>query len=139
MVQKEVAERIVSAPPRMNRLSAAVQFWAEPRIVRTVGRKEFSPPPEVDSAVILLRSRKNISEKNAAAFYKTVRVVFAQPRKTILNNLKQGMENEGVPPEKAMDALNVCGIDAEARPQDLGLASIEALALEVDKMMPGWG
>ncbi len=38
MVQKEVAERAAAHPPRMNRLAASVQFWAEASVLFTVLR-----------------------------------------------------------------------------------------------------
>src|SRR6185369_6885422 len=41
MVQQEVAERIAAAPPHMNRLAAAVQFWALPEVMLRVPRADF--------------------------------------------------------------------------------------------------
>ena len=55
MIQKEVAERIIAEPPRMNLLSAATQFWAEPKILMNLKSTDFDPAPEVDSAIITLR------------------------------------------------------------------------------------
>jgi 16S rRNA (adenine1518-N6/adenine1519-N6)-dimethyltransferase len=130
MVQKEVAERIVAGPPRMNRLAASVQFWAEPRIVRNVGRKEFNPAPEVDSAVILLQARETAppaTSEDAAAFYRAVRTLFAQPRKTVLNNLKSGLGDE-----KAVEILERWGVDLRARPQVLSIAEIANISKEVE-------
>lgn len=145
MIQKEVAERISANPPHMNRLAASVQFWAEPHILRIVKRGEFRPPPEVDSAVIALRSRKESAHDAAGnkAFYRTVRIIFAQPRKTLLNNLKEGFCATGMPADRAgkvaVDALNEQGIKPSARPQNLGLHEIKELARKVDKLGIRWG
>ncbi len=96
-IQKEVALRITAEPPRMNRLAAAVQFWAEPEILEFLPAKLFSPAPEVESAVIKLKNSaeggsafggKNEKSKiKEGEFYRMVRILFQQPRKTILNNL----------------------------------------------------
>lgn len=85
-VQKEVAERICAKPPAMNLLAASVQFWAEPEIVFYLTKKDFWPMPKVDSAVIKLKTLKN-QPLNAEKYYALIKILFKQPRKTILNNL----------------------------------------------------
>lgn len=127
MVQKEVAERICAAPPSMNRLAASIQFWAEPTIIATVPREDFSPPPEVDSAVILLCTRTAIPAVAPVLYYKSIRGIFAQPRKTILNNALALMANGGKK-DRAAAALAKIGIDPNARPQDLGIDQLIAIA-----------
>src|SRR3989344_603830 len=52
MVQYEFAKRICAKPPEMNLLALSVQAYAKPQFIRKVSRGNFSPPPEVDSAVI---------------------------------------------------------------------------------------
>jgi 16S rRNA (adenine1518-N6/adenine1519-N6)-dimethyltransferase len=131
MVQKEVAERMAAAPPDMNRLSASVQFWAEPQLLVKVPKEEFDPPPEVDSAVILLRLRKSAKGQDGTIFYETVREVFAQPRKTIFNNLRKAFANRNLSEEASLRLLKDAEIDPKARPQDLSLEKILGLA---DKM-----
>lgn len=54
-IQKEVAERIIAQPPKMNRLAASIQFWAIPEIILTLPRSVFKPEPGVESAVIRLK------------------------------------------------------------------------------------
>ena len=54
MVQKEVAERIVAAPPDMSVLAVSVQYYGEPRIVAYVPRESFWPIPDVDSAILAI-------------------------------------------------------------------------------------
>lgn len=89
MVQKEVAERIVAQPPKMNRLAASVQFWAETKIIANVPKHDFSPAPKVDSAVVLLEQKTGSAPIGANDYYAAVRILFGQPRKTILNNVLQ--------------------------------------------------
>ncbi len=87
-VQKEVAERIAAAPPRMNRLAASVQFWSAPRIAGIVPRSDFAPPPKVDSAILVLEAANPPPHTPQDDYFRMVRALFRQPRKTILNNLR---------------------------------------------------
>ena len=121
MLQKEVAERIVSKPPRMNKLSASVQFWAETEIVQVISRKVFSPPPDVDSAIIRLRVLGDSFQMDEKKYYKMVNVLFKQPRKTILNNLTDGLLIKKTEVEKKLKEL---GLDPKLRPQNLEVKDI---------------
>jgi 16S rRNA (adenine1518-N6/adenine1519-N6)-dimethyltransferase len=126
MVQKEVAERLAATPPRMNKLSASVQYWGLPRVLFDVPARDFSPPPEVASSVIeitALTDAPDVDEKN---YYSTVRAVFKQPRKTVLNNLREGFPNESA--EYIASLLVKAGIDPSCRPQNLDVGSIKRLA-----------
>ena len=120
-IQKEVAERIAAQPPKMNRLAASVQFWAEPEIVGILPKKDFEPQPEVDSAVIKLKTKNEKLKINEMDYYRTVRILFAQPRKTILNNLASAKtENKALLAEK----LKKIGINPQSRPQNLRVEDI---------------
>ena len=130
-IQKEVALRICAKPPKMNLLAAATQFWAKPEIVGFIPQKDFSPPPEVDSAIIKLGTRnkkqetggKEQANRLALNYYKFIKVFFKQPRKTIFNNL--------LPLSKNKDGLKIfldrAGVSPSARPQGLSLKEIEKL------------
>ncbi len=122
MTQKEVAERIAARPPKMNRLAASVQFWAEVEILEAVPRSLFNPPPEVDSSVIRLKTRVELPGIESKTYYGAVAGLFQQPRKTILNNLTQGLSREER--EKAIEKLEKLGLDPKLRPQNLDLGQI---------------
>jgi 16S rRNA (adenine1518-N6/adenine1519-N6)-dimethyltransferase len=92
MVQKEVAERICAKPPRMNLLALSVQAFGKPKIVCTVKRGSFSPPPEVDSAVIKITHisdaffiRRHISPQK---FFTLPKKAFSQKRKMLRSSIK---------------------------------------------------
>ncbi len=147
-IQKEVAERICAQPrmnlvrsrPRqqtsatgtsgrpasngMNRLAASVQFWAEPKIAFILPRSVFYPAPKVDSATVVLKLTppRKISDKN---YYKIVRALFAQPRKTILNNVSGGM---GISKKETAEKLGGIGIETSLRPQNLSIEDIIKIA-----------
>jgi 16S rRNA (adenine1518-N6/adenine1519-N6)-dimethyltransferase len=123
-VQKEVAERIAAEPPKMNLLAASVRFWAEPKIVSFVSKKDFSPAPKVDSAVILLKARPTGSPADRENYYPFVKALFKQPRKTVLNNLSS-LETDK---EKLKEKLEKQGIDPSLRGQDLSFSQILELS-----------
>ena len=133
-IQKEVAERIIATPPHMNRLAASVQFWAEPKILKVLPAADFNPPPKVESAIIRLETRERgrgsgdegAGTRDRGRYYAAVRTLFAQPRKTILNNLRAGDGKESG--EEKVFKLQKLGIDPGARPQDLAIENIIAIA-----------
>jgi 16S rRNA (adenine1518-N6/adenine1519-N6)-dimethyltransferase len=128
MMQKEVVERMTASPPRMNRLAASVQFWASPKIVARVPKENFAPMPKVDSTVVLLEELQKNSTTlvNAETYYAALRALFAQPRKTILNNLSAAKPNSTK--DTLTDGLATVNVSPKARPQDLSIGDIKAIA-----------
>jgi 16S rRNA (adenine1518-N6/adenine1519-N6)-dimethyltransferase len=119
LLQKEVALKITSAPPKMNLLAAITQSWCVPKIISAVNKKNFSPEPKVDSAIIELNIKKE-NEIDRESFYKFVRRLFSHPRKTILNNLAFNKESK----EEILKKLTSLNINPLARPQELSLDKI---------------
>ena len=124
MIQIEVAERIIAQPPKMNRLAASVQFWAEPAIVGIVKRESFSPRPMVDSAILCLKTRILELPTDQDHYYRALRAIFAQPRKTVANNLAAALKNK----EMILVAMREFPLDPKCRPQDLTIAQIASIA-----------
>lgn len=120
-IQREVAARAAAEPPEMNRLAASIRFWAEPKVIMSLPARDFSPPPKVDSAVLLLAALAHPVAANEPYFL-VVRSLFKQPRKTIANNLLPFFRSRG-----ELDiALRAIGLDPNSRPQD---ATIEQVVL----------
>lgn len=91
MVQKEVGERFSAKPKSKNYSSITVYLNYYYDIVKefNVGRREFTPPPNVDSCIVSLTRKKNlIPLKNKNHFFRLVRDSFQFKRKNIKNNLK---------------------------------------------------
>ena len=91
MFQKEVAERIASAPgsKQYGILSVLVQAFYDVEYLFTVSEHQFFPPPQVKSAVI--RVTKNPAKQlhcDETLFKQVVKTAFNQRRKTIRNSLK---------------------------------------------------
>jgi len=133
LIQKEVAERVCAKSSKMNLLAASVQFWAEPKIIGYVSRKDFFPAPKVESAIIKLAVRvqppaTGIESEN---YYKFIKILFKQPRKTILNNLQPITRNlQLTTNDKQLLAEKLLKFDIKptARPQDLSIEQIIELS-----------
>ncbi len=128
LVQREVAERIVAEPPRMNLLSATVRAWAEPKLLEVVPPENFDPPPEVDSAVLRLETSQTVPTAELVAYMETVRGVFKQPRKTLLNNLR---EATGYDTEKTIEVMTRAGVSPNDRPQNLSVENLRAISTAI--------
>lgn len=132
MLQREVAERMVSVAPDMSLLSLAVQIFAEPEIEFIVPPDVFEPPPKVDSAVITLRMlpTPRISAEARESLFSLATMAFQRKRKTISNGLMMGTGSSRAEIE---DLLARAGIDPKLRPQAVDLQSWLRLANEVSE------
>lgn len=89
MVQKEVAERISSIHSQDNSvLTYTINAVCDCKISRVVRREMFTPPPKVDSAILILTPHHNKYKINDFdAFNNLVKQAFTSRRKTLSNNL----------------------------------------------------
>lgn len=125
-VQKEVALRICAKPPHMNKLAASIQYWAKPEIIMRLKPRDFNPPPKVDSAIIKLAvSEKSLSNTELQNYYKTVQILFKQPRKTLLNNL---LEGSAQPKKLTLETLEKVGLTGAERPGNVTIEIIQKLS-----------
>ena len=127
MVQLEAAERLCAevGTRQAGAVTAAVTYYAEKEILFEVGRKSFLPPPNVDSAVIQLKIRKEppIKVKDEKKFFTLVKAAFAQRRKTFVNTVTNTI---GVNKETLKLKLNELEISETIRGEQL---TMEQLAL----------
>jgi 16S rRNA (adenine1518-N6/adenine1519-N6)-dimethyltransferase len=124
LIQKEVAERICANQGQMSLLSMAVNFYGEPEMIGIVERDKFYPVPKVDSAILKIRMKKDSQlicqfQEDIKEFFRLARIGFASPRKTLLNNLGDGLEKNK---EVVKKVLKKSGIKENARAQELNLA-----------------
>ena len=91
----------------------------------------FFPPPNVDSSVVVMRKRATplVPDGEAKDFLELVRVLFAQRRKTVKNNLKA----TGKSSADIDRALSECGISPTERAERLGIDQILALKRSLQK------
>jgi len=122
LIQKEVAQRICAFPPHSSLLSLSVQFWADCKMIEIVSKKYFSPPPNVESAVIELTTKKDGDKNGSVAdkYYAFIKKAFKQPRKTLFNNLVSG----GYAKEEALKIINKLKLKKNDRSQILSSKAI---------------
>ena len=122
MVQKEVAERLCASPggKEYGAISVLCSYFTESEIVAKVPAGCFVPAPKVDSAVVLMKIRKEppVELTDEKMFFRVVRAAFSQRRKTLLNclsscfggdkqKLSQYMEEAGINPARRGETLSV--------------------------------
>lgn len=126
MMQKEVAERIVAKPGQHSILSLSVQYYANPKLLFYVSKADFSPVPEVDSAVIRITlGEKRITQEETDNFFRVVRAGFCAKRKTLANNLANSFHLDK---KETENKLKISGISEIARAQELDIEDWEKLA-----------
>lgn len=120
LVQKEVAERIAALTKR-SFLTVFVENYATAELGLEVGREFFTPPPKVDSQVIILTPHAPLADPQVL---KLAKVGFSAPRKKLLHNLTAGTD---LSKEQATTVLTQAQISLDARPGDLDLAAWQRL------------
>lgn len=117
LIQKEVAERIVDTKETM--LSLMVKNRADAWLGVMVPRAEFTPPPKVDSQVIILEPHAPVLSDEA---FKIIRLGFIAPRKKLTHNLSALKPESEI--KKIFEGL---GVDENSRPGDLDLETWKKL------------
>lgn len=91
MVQLEVAERLTAKPNTKDygAITPSIDYRANAKIIKRVGRHMFTPVPNVDSAIVKIDFVKNKFDiLDTHTLDETIKGVFAMRRKTLANNLK---------------------------------------------------
>ncbi len=116
-IQKEVAQRILAKPPKMNLLAISTQFFAKPEIISYVSKKNFRPVPKVDSAIIKLTPREKLQTDDVEKFFKIAKAGFAQKRKFLISNLSKIIKDKA----KLLEAFETLKINPKTRAENLSL------------------
>lgn len=129
LVQKEVAERIAADPGNMSVLSVSVQIFAEAELDIEVPRQFFTPPPKVDSQVVVLRTCNSplITSEDQRDFFRIVKAGFSAKRKKLRSSLSGGL---GINKSVAEELLKNAGISPDARAEDLAIEDWRRLLKE---------
>jgi len=128
LVQKEVAQRIARSK-KESVLSLSVKAYGEPRYVKTVPARYFTPPPEVDSAILYIGpiSKKFFDTVSENTFFLVVKAGFANKRKKLLNNLAHIATKE-----KVSALLSKLNMKEDVRAEDVPLEKWKHLAQEIE-------
>jgi 16S rRNA (adenine1518-N6/adenine1519-N6)-dimethyltransferase len=116
MVQREAAERLCAVPrsAAYGAVSVKVAYWATARIAGFVPASVFVPRPNVESALADIRRRDApATTADRDSLFLLVRTAFGQRRKMLRRSLA-----DLVPAE----VFERAGIDAQRRPEELGVA-----------------
>lgn len=122
MFQLEVAERIVAAPDtaEYGRLGVLAQFCCDADITMRIPPAAFTPPPQVSSAIVVLRPRAALPAPNLlAAMERVTAAAFGQRRKMLRGSLKS-IGGEAL--------LAKAGIAGDRRAETLSVAELASLA-----------
>ncbi len=130
LVQKEVAQKICAEKDDQSILSLQVQIFGKPTIVDYVGKNNFFPAPQVDSAVIKIETYPEPLIQDTTTFFRLIKAAFSQKRKTLLNSLKSGLT---ISKDDIITMLKTTNIDPTRRPQTLTIEEWNKLILNLQK------
>jgi 16S rRNA (adenine1518-N6/adenine1519-N6)-dimethyltransferase len=129
MLQKEVVDRMVAAPGGKDygRLSVMLQRRYALTRLFIVPAGAFSPPPQVQSAIVRLVPHPvaSLVAVDTTQFSRVVTAAFTQRRKTLRNALASVLD------ERAIEAAQV---DPGERAEQLPVAAFVALAREAERL-----
>jgi 16S rRNA (adenine1518-N6/adenine1519-N6)-dimethyltransferase len=126
LVQKEVAERVAAAPGDMSLLSVTAQFYWQTGVGNIVPAALFTPPPKVDSQILMLQRRAEplFAGVDTKEFFRLVKAGFSERRKMLRSSLAGGLHLSKTEVERVMVEAH---IDPSLRAQALSLNDWHAL------------
>ena len=118
MVQREVAERLLSPPGCKKRgiLTVLMQHYALIEKIIDVPSHAFIPPPRVASSLLRIERRKIHSPEEDQVIFRVVKAAFSSRRRTLINALSGALRQDK---NFLREKLRQAGIDEELRAEDL--------------------
>lgn len=133
MIQKEVADRLVTEPGigDTGAITYAIRYFTKPRKVLDVPNTSFIPAPKVNSTVITLEVLKEPSVEtiDEEKLFEVIKIAFMQKRKTLLNALSNSGKF-GTKDNIAKILLNL-GVDTKIRPEKLTLEQFAKISQNI--------
>lgn len=119
LIQKEVAERLVSKPGEMSILSTMSQFYSDIKLGPVIEVEKFDPSPKVDSQVVIIKPNNNSYDQTfQKSFERVVKAGFSARRKKLHTALSGGLN---ISINDAKDLLSKVNINSNLRAQDLAI------------------
>jgi len=120
LVQKEVAERLAAKQGNMSILAISAQLFAEVSLGEVVPAALFTPPPKVDSQVVIMKTRKTpfLTDVDEADFFRVVKAGFSSKRKKLRSSLSGGLK---LPKDEIEIILAKAEISPDVRAEALDL------------------
>lgn len=121
MIQKEVAQRLTAQPGDSDRgfMTILVEYYANATYELFVPRTSFYPAPDVDSAVINIKTKATNPNIDGRQFLKFVKMGFSQKRRQLHHPISSGLH---LSKEQTMDLLKTVKIDPVSRAEQLSLS-----------------
>ena len=128
LVQKEVAERLAAKQGDYSILGLSAQIYANVTLGPVVKREFFTPPPKVDSQVVVLEplDTPRATESTMAL----IKLGFIAPRKKLISNLSMGLQ---LSRDELSGYFAENHISENARPADLSIENWCALEKNIHK------
>ena len=120
LVQKEVAERVAARQGEMSILAVSAQVYAEARLGVEVPKEYFTPPPKVDSQVVVLETRETpvVKPDDERLFFRVVKAGFSSKRKKLRSSISAGLALDKLATDQLLTSAKV---DPNDRAEDLSL------------------
>jgi len=120
LVQKEVAERLAAKPGDLSILGISAQLYADVTLGDVVPAELFTPPPKVDSQVVILKTRQTpfLTDVDETDFFRVVKAGFSAKRKMLRSSLSGALK---LPKDKIEIILNKSSINPTDRAETLAL------------------
>ena len=120
LVQKEVAQRLAAKPGDMSILAISAQVFADVSLGDEVPASLFTPPPKVDSQVVILKTRPTplTGTLDESTFFRVVKAGFSAKRKKLRTSLAGGLD---MSKDEAVILLTQAGIDPDDRAEALAI------------------
>lgn len=130
MVQKEVGDRIVAKQGSKDYgvLSLNCAYFGQAKIMRKVPRQMFTPAPDVDSCIVRLDIEPNKYDLDKQTYFKLIKTAFKSRRKTLLNNLSEGLN-------VSKSALSGLDFDLSKRAEQLSIDDFVKLGHLLNKII----
>lgn len=127
LIQKEVAERLVAEPGDMSILAISAQVYAEASLGQVVPADLFTPPPKVDSQVVILKVRPEplVAGEDQKKFFRTVKAGFVAKRKKLRSSLSSGLH---IPKDEVEKLLESVDVSPNARAETLSIDDWKRIA-----------
>lgn len=109
LVQKEVAERLAAKQGDMSILAISAQLFAEVSLGDVVPAALFTPPPKVDSQVVIMKTRQApfLTDVNEADYFRVVKAGFSSKRKKLRSSLAGGLNIEKTEVESILASADI--------------------------------
>lgn len=120
LIQKEVAVRLAAAAGDMSILAVSAQLYADVRLGDLVPAEYFTPPPKVDSQVVILNTLETprVSPEQEKLLFRVVKAGFSAKRKKLRSSIASGLH---VSKPEAEELLKKAGINPDDRAEQLSI------------------